>query len=83
MAIGIQYGTAEPSSEKRLKAYGFARELYRQFEARHGSVLCRELIGYNLSDSAQLEEAYQSNVFKNKCPAFVRTVIQILLDFEI
>ncbi|MBS7632270.1 C_GCAxxG_C_C family protein [Candidatus Bathyarchaeota archaeon] len=83
MAIGVKYGTEEPSSEKRLKAYGFARELYRQFEARHGSVLCKELIGYDLSDSRQLEKAYQSNIFEDKCPAFVRSVVQILLDFEV
>lgn len=46
MALGVKYGTSEPSLEKRLKAYEIAQKFYKQFEKQNGSVLCRELIGY-------------------------------------
>src|SRR5271157_779854 len=32
MAIGIKYGTNEPSAEKRSRAYELAGTFYRQFE---------------------------------------------------
>jgi C_GCAxxG_C_C family probable redox protein len=80
MAIGAKYGTNEPSLEKRLKSYELARMLYKQFERKHETVLCRDLIGYNLSDSRELEKARKARVFEEKCSEFIGTVVQILLD---
>ena len=80
MAIGAKFGTDEPSAEKRMKSYTLARTLYERFEGMHGSVLCRELIGYRLSVPEELEKAYQAKVFDKKCRVFVGTAIEILLD---
>lgn len=82
MALGIKYGTNEPSLEKRLEAYKKAQEFYKQFEWQHGSVLCRELIGYNLSNPKELDEARKARVFEEKCANFVRNVIAILLKLS-
>ncbi len=79
MALGIRYGTNEPSLEKRLKAYEIAQKFYRWFEKQNGSVLCRELIGYDLSDPKELEEARKANVFEEKCTKFVRWAVETLL----
>jgi len=78
MAIGIKYGTDEPSAEKRLRVYELARMAYRQFEKRHGSVLCRELIGYDLSDPEESEKARDAEVFEEKCTGFIRGTVEIL-----
>ena len=80
MAIGIRYGTNEPSAEKRAKAYDVGRRLYEQFAERNGSVLCRELIGYDLTDPAEREKASESKVFEKKCPFYVKSVAEILLE---
>ncbi len=80
LAIGVKYGTNEPLLEKRLKAYELAHKFYRQFEKQHGSVLCRELIGYNLSSPEELEKARQSKVFEEKCANFVRTTVEDLAE---
>ena len=82
LSIGIKYGTDEPSPEKRQKCYELALRLYRLFEQQHGSVLCRELIGYDLSDSEGLESAQKAKVFEEKCSGFIRTVVNILVDLE-
>jgi C_GCAxxG_C_C family probable redox protein len=78
MAIGTKYGTNEPSTEKRSNAYDRAREFYRQFERQNGSVLCRELIGLDLSDAKQLKKAHEENVFEKKCTLFVKSAVEIL-----
>jgi len=82
MAIGIKHGVNEPSSKKRLKAYELAGVVYKEFEKRHGSVLCRELIGYNLSDSKELEKAEKARVFETKCVGFVKSMIEILAEIN-
>lgn len=78
MAIGIKYGTNEPSAEKRLRAYELAHTVYRRFEKLHGTVLCRELIGYDLSDPEELEKARKAKVFEEKCAGFIRATVGIL-----
>lgn len=82
MTIGIKYGTNQPSSKRRPSCYRLARKLYRQFEQRHQSTLCRELIKCDLSDPDQLEKARNAKVFEEKCSDFIRTVVEILLGFN-
>lgn len=80
MAISIMYGTNEPSMKKRLKAYEAAQKFYKEFEAQNGSVLCKELIGFDLSVPGKWDEAVKGDVFKEKCPIFVRKAVEILLE---
>jgi C_GCAxxG_C_C family probable redox protein len=82
MALSIKYGSNDPSAEKRQECYRLVKNLYKQFEAKHGTVLCRQLIEYDLSTRKGLEEARKANVFDEKCPIFVRTVIQVLIDID-
>ena len=80
MAISIKCGTNEPSMKKRLKAYQTAQEFYEQFEAQNGSVLCKELIGFDLSVPEQWDKAVKANVFEEKCTVFVTKAVEILLE---
>jgi len=80
MALGIKYGTNEPSLEKRLKAYELAQKFYKRFEKQHGSVLCRELIRYDLSVPEELEEARKARIFEEKCVNFVRKAVETLIE---
>jgi C_GCAxxG_C_C family probable redox protein len=80
MAIGVKFGTDEPSADKRQRSYALARTLYERFEDVHGSVLCRELIGYRLSVPQELEKAKKAKVFDKKCKGYMRTVVGTLLD---
>lgn len=80
MAIGVKYGTNKPSVEERLNAYKLAQKLYKKFEASYGSVLCRELIGYNLSVPKELKKAREAKVFEEKCTEFVKRVVETLIE---
>jgi len=82
IAIGLKYGTNNPSAEKREKAYSMARKFYTQFGKDCGSVLCRELIGYDLTNPEELEKARSSNVFKEKCNHFIEKAVEILFDLN-
>ena len=82
MAIGVRYGTNEPSLKKRLKTYDIARNLYKWFEKRHGSPMCRELIGYDLSIPSEMEKARKSGVLDEKCTVFIRNAVGKLLELD-
>ena len=82
MALGTKYGTNEPSLEKRLQAYELAQKFYKQFERHHGSVLCRELIGYDLSNPEELEKARKAKVFEEKCVNFVKKTVETLVKLS-
>jgi len=80
LAIGVRFGTNEPSVEKRLQSYELSRKFYEQFEKRNKGVLCKELIGYTLSNPDEYVKATKENVFQKKCAGYVKTAVTILLE---
>lgn len=82
MALGMQYGTNKPSRKQREKCYELTKKLFAEFEEHHGTILCRNLIGYDLSEAEERRRAKDENVFEKKCPDFIRTVIVTLMDLD-
>jgi len=82
MAIGIKHGSNDPGEEKNLIAYAKANALYRQFEKKHGTVLCRELIKYDLTKPEQIAKARQEGVFEKVCVNFVKSAVEDYLEME-
>lgn len=81
MVIGLTHGQADVGDEEsRQKTHGLVKKFIDKFTALHGSIECRELIGYDLSNSAGLRLARESGVFQNKCPGFVYDSACILED---
>ncbi len=81
MVIGLKHGQADVADEEsRQKTHKLAKELINGFTAVHGSIECRELIGYDLSNSDELKSARESGVIQNKCPRFVYDAARILED---
>jgi len=82
MAIGIKYGTNEPSIKKRLKAYELANTFYKRFNQQYGTVLCRELIGYDLSNPKEMAKVRKEKLLEEKCANFVRKAVEILTELD-
>jgi C_GCAxxG_C_C family probable redox protein len=80
MAISIKCGTNEPSMKERLKAYETSQKFYERFQAETGSVLCKELIGFDLSVPEQRDKATKTNAFEEKCTVFITNACKILLE---
>ena len=81
MVIGLKHGQVNLADEEsREKTYKLVKGFIDRFTAIHGSIECRELIGYDLSNSAELKSARESGVFQNKCPSFVYDSARILED---
>lgn len=81
MVIGLKYGQTDVADEEsRQRTLKLVRKFIDEFTALHGSIECRELIGYDLSDSAELKLARKNKVFQDKCTSFVYDSARILED---
>jgi C_GCAxxG_C_C family probable redox protein len=82
MAVGLKYGVNEINAEKKLQTYAQAQALFKLFEEQHGSVMCRSLIKYDLSDAEQMAKAKQTGAFEKVCTPLIKSVIEGFLSLK-
>jgi C_GCAxxG_C_C family probable redox protein len=75
MALGAGRGADLPA--KKEETYRLGQELLKAFEDRRGTLLCRELIGFDLSTPEGWQQAKEKGVFKTICPGVVRDAVEI------
>ena len=79
MALGLRHcGVPAEDPLAKQRAYPPVQEFLVRFKARHGSIVCRELLGCDLGTPEGLQSAREQGLFKSRCPAFVRTAAEIL-----
>lgn len=79
MALGLKHGySSGENKESKESIYGIVREFAEQFRAVHGSIECRELVGFNISTPEGYKGAADKGVFQALCPRFVQTAIEIV-----
>ena len=78
MAIGLRHGRMRETWDKD-KAYALVLELCRRFEEQHGSALCRDLTGCDLTNPEDKQRWLDSGGYE-KCSQFVSTAVEILLE---
>jgi C_GCAxxG_C_C family probable redox protein len=81
-AIGLKYGTNKPISSERERGYLLTLKFYNQFEEKSGGIMCRDLIGYDLTDEKEVKRARDLNVFMKKCVHFIQNAVEILTDLN-
>jgi C_GCAxxG_C_C family probable redox protein len=79
MAIGLKYGKSNADeNEARDKTYALTKQFQDRFSKAKGSVMCRDLLGYDLSTSEGYKKAKENLVFLNICPGLVKDAVEIL-----
>ncbi|PTY04957.1 hypothetical protein DB347_19900 [Opitutaceae bacterium EW11] len=79
MAIGLKHGRGEGEDKSRTEeAYTRIQQLMQRFRDRHGSVICRELIGCNLLTPAGQEFFKSHDLLHRTCAPCVRTAAEIV-----
>lgn len=69
MALGLQRATGQPADKERI--YQLTRDFMHQFERQHGTVLCRDLLGFDISTPEGLQAARDNGAFGRVCPSVV------------
>lgn len=79
MVLGLKYGQ-NTEEDKHARAVNFllVKDFAARFRKLYGSLSCKELIEYDISDEKQLIAARQTDVFQTKCAMYVRTAVHLL-----
>ena len=79
MVLGLAQKMSDDNPLQSLdRTYELVREFTQRFKALHGSVICKELISYDLSTPEGLAEARNKKILTTVCPDFVSDSVKIL-----
>ena len=79
MIIGLKHSNAAGGGLfSKDKTEDITREFVDRFRARQGTVICRELLGCDVTTPEGLTRAKQERHFKKRCPEFVKDAAEIL-----
>lgn len=78
LVIGLKYGTTNPKDQtSKYECYSKARQFCEEFKARTGSLICRELLGFDFNTPEGMARSKQAGAFGH-CPEFVQIAVEIL-----
>jgi len=66
------------TAEGRKRVYEAVASFTNEFKTRHGSLLCRELLGCDISTPDGAARAKEQGLFKSKCPELVRSAAEMV-----
>ncbi|MBU6998295.1 MAG: C_GCAxxG_C_C family protein [Theionarchaea archaeon] len=77
MGIGLQYGRKDPE-DKSSKTHvdTLTREFLRRFTEEHGTILCCELLGEDVTTEQGIQHYREKNLHE-KCESFIATATRI------
>ena len=79
MVLGLKYGnTTAQNQQAKNRTYEKIEEYTARFSARNGSVLCRELLGCDISRPEGRKKAQDDGLFSTICPEMVKNAAEIL-----
>lgn len=81
MVIGLKYGrTKAEDIQAREKTYQLVRKFIIRFKEAHGTIICKELLGYDLDTEEGYKKAEEEKLFETFCPGLVQLSAEILED---
>ena len=79
MALGLRCGHCDCEDiEGKAKAYAISTEFMDRFIKENGSVVCRDLLGYDLTKEEDKVVIMEQNLFRTLCPKMVESAARIL-----
>lgn len=77
--IGLKHGrTKAEDKESQKKTDSLVKEFLNKFNARNGSILCRDLLENDIGTPEGMKIARDKRLFMLLCPKFVRDASEIL-----
>jgi C_GCAxxG_C_C family probable redox protein len=81
MLIGLKKGQFKADDkESKEKTYALVEEFAAKFKALHGSISCKDLLGYDMSIPEEFEKVRESGLTKIKCPQYIQSSIKLIED---
>jgi C_GCAxxG_C_C family probable redox protein len=79
LVLGLALGQSKAGDQAaRERTYAATKELWVRFRERHGSVVCRELLGVDIGTPEGQAVAKEAGLFETRCPQYVRDAAEIV-----
>jgi len=79
MAIGLNFGFASVQNPKdKARSNALAVSFEDQFISQKQSILCRELLGYDISDPEEFMQITAQGLFGSICPQMISEAVRIV-----
>lgn len=79
MVLGLRCGHCDSEdTENKAKAYAVSTEFMNRFIMKNGSVVCRELLGYDLTKTEDMSFIEKHKLFRIFCPKMIISAAEIL-----
>jgi C_GCAxxG_C_C family probable redox protein len=71
------------TSDKRARVNRMTKDFHQKFKDKNKSVVCREILKYDLGIQADMDKAEEEKLFVTVCPKMVRDAVEILESMDI
>jgi C_GCAxxG_C_C family probable redox protein len=79
VVLGLAHGhTTAGDAAAKARTYAATKDLWARFRERHGSIVCRELLGVDIGTPEGRAVAMSTGLFKARCPVYVREAAEIV-----
>jgi C_GCAxxG_C_C family probable redox protein len=78
MVIGMKHGHSTSNPAEKAKTKSLIKEFNSEFIKVHGSLICKNLTGFDISTPEGSAAANEANVFNIKCPLYIKTSCNLL-----
>lgn len=79
LVLGLKYGHYVSSdNEQKARAYEIAVEYTKRFKEANGSIVCRDLLGYDLTKPDEMACIKEKGLFGTVCPKMIKSAVEIL-----
>ncbi|UCG55955.1 MAG: C_GCAxxG_C_C family protein [Phycisphaerales bacterium] len=84
MVLGLMHASSDSADKgAKQRTYELVTEFAERFRIRNGSVICKELLGCDLSTPEGFASAKEKNLFNSVCPKMVRSAGELLEEMEV
>jgi len=78
MIIGLKYGTSDAADEKaNATVYEIGRKFIQQFKSRNTTIICRDLLGFDVYTRERLVSDEERIIF-DLCPKYIQDAAEIM-----
>ena len=78
MVIGMKHGHSVSDPDLKARTKSMILKFNALFQKEHGSLICKQLTGYNISTPEGSNAAREAGVFIKQCPKFIKTACTII-----
>ena len=83
MIAGLKYGYTTPNNDEiKGKHYARIQELAERFKEKHGTIICRELLGLDIKQDSPIPSKRTEQYYKDRpCEGIIRDAAKIISEY--